>query len=350
MDQVQSTTDERKKGSHLTYDERMTIQLRLKDGWNPNRIAREIGCAPNTIRNEIKRGTVSLYNGQIQRYKAKAGQKVYEKNRLNCCRNYELLSKADFISYVERHFEEDNWSMDACAHRALIDGGFTRKQTVCTKTLYNYVDLGLLGIKNIDLPEKLRRNTKFNSNRKNKRILGRSIEERPKDIESRKEFGHWECDLVIGSKSGGDDVLLTMVERKSREFWMIPIPDKYPESVMNAIQEIQKNYSEHFGEIFKTITTDNGSEFSSLSELEKLAETLVYFAHPYTSCEKGTVERHNGLIRRFIPKGKRIDSYTSEQIAQIELWSNSLPRKILGYRTPDEVFEEELDKIYGMVA
>ncbi len=60
---------------------------------------------------------------------------------------------------------------------------------------------------------------------------------------------------------------------------------------------------------FKNITTDNGSEFASLSELEKLAETLVYFAHPYTSCEKGTVERHNGLIRRFIPKGKRIDSY-----------------------------------------
>lgn len=67
-----------------------------------------------------------------------------------------------------------------------------------------------------------------------------------------------------------------------------------------------------------------------LSELEDLSKTLVYFAHPYTSCEKGSVERHNGLIRRFIPKGKRIDSYSDEQISQIETWCNSLPRKLLG--------------------
>ena len=115
---------------------------------------------------------------------------------------------------------------------------------------------------------------------------------------------------------------------------------------MAAMEAIRKDYSEHFSEVFKTITTDNGSKFASLSDLESLSNTLVYFAHPYTSCEKGTVERHNGLIRRFIPEGKRIDSYTAEQIFQIELWCNNLPRKILNYRTPDEIFEEELDWIY----
>ena len=109
-------------------------------------------------------------------------------------------------------------------------------------------------------------------------------------------------------------------------------------------------YSEHQNEVFKTITTDNGSEFSTLSDLEALSKTLVYFAHPYTSYEKGSIERHNGLIRRFIPKGKRIDSYTDEQIVQVELWYNSLPRKILGYHTPDELFEDELDRIYTCVA
>ena len=350
MDQVHSTTIGHKKGSHLTYDERMIIQIRLKDGWKPSRIAREIGCAPNTVRNEIRRGTVILYNGHVHRYKAKAGQEAYEANRLNCCRHYDLLAKPGFISYVMKHFREDSWSLDACAGRALLDGGFSREETVCTKTLYNYTGLGLLGIRNIDLPEKPRRNTKSRHNRENRRVLGRSIDERPKDVESREEFGHWECDLVIGSRSGGDRALLTLSERKSREFWMIPIPDRHPESVMDAIMAIREEYSEHFGEVFKTITTDNGSEFASLSGIEDLAGTLVYYAHPYTSCEKGTVERHNGLIRRFIPKGERIDSYSAEQIAQIELWSNSLPRRILGYRTPDEVFEAELDRIYGMAA
>ena len=348
MDQVHFTTTGRKKGQHLSYDDRMVIQLRLKDGWKSNRIAKEIGCAANTVRNEIRRGSVSLYNGLVQRYKAKAGQKAYEANRRNCCRHYDRLSKAAFISYVEKHFQEDGWSLDACVGRALLDGGFSREQIVCTKTLYNYVSLGLLGIKNIDLPEKLKRNTRLRRIRENKRMLGRSIEERPKEIETRKEFGHWECDLVLGSKNGKDQVLLTMSERKSREFWMIPLPNRSKESVMRAMEAIHTDYREHFGEVFKTITTDNGSEFALLSDVEKLADTLVYFTHPYTAWEKGTVERHNGLIRRFLRKGKRIDSYSAEQIAQIEMWSNSLPRKVLGYRTPDEVFEEELDKIYGM--
>ena len=151
---------------------------------------------------------------------------------------------------------------------------------------------------------------------------------------------------MIGQKTGDDEVLLTLAERMSREYWMIPLSSKEAASVMEAFEQIRMEYSEHFSEVFKTITTDNGSEFARLSELEELADTLVYFAHPYTSCEKGTNERHNGIIRRFIPKGKRIDSYTAEEISNIEVWCNSLPRRILGYRTPDEVFEAELDRIY----
>ena len=70
MDQLYSTTTKRRKGQHLTFEERMVIQVRLKDGWSPNKIAKEIGCAPNTVRNEIKRGTCDMYNGHIHRYKA----------------------------------------------------------------------------------------------------------------------------------------------------------------------------------------------------------------------------------------------------------------------------------------
>lgn len=346
MDHLHSTTTEHKKGKHLSYEERVVIQTRLKDGWTPNRIAKEIGCAPNTVRNEIKRGTVSLYRGNVFRYKASAGQAAYKKNRAACRRHYDFLEKSPFISYVEEHFFEDKWSLDVCVHRALKDGSFIREQIVCTKTLYNYADLGLLRIKNIDLPEKLRRSPKKTRVLKNKRILGRSIEERQSSVEDRAEFGHWEADLVIGSKSDNDDALLTMIERKTREYWMIRVPSRDPNGVMTALSEIRTRYGEHWDDIFRTITTDNGSEFSLLSGLEGLSKTLVYFAHPYTSCEKGSVERHNGLIRRFIPKGRRIDSFSDEQICQIEVWCNSLPRKILDYSTPDELFEEELDRIY----
>lgn len=346
MDNSHSTTNGRRKGQHLTYDDRMLIQIRLKDGKGIREIAREIGCAPSTVSNERDRGTVLLYHNKIKRYKASAGQHAYEEHRAASCRHYEYIEKKSFIEYVEKHFFDDKWSLDACYGRALEDGGFTREQVVNTRTLYSYVDLGLLNIRNHNLPEKLNRNTKPHRSRINKKKLGRSIEERPAEINNREQFGHWECDLVLGTKSGGDEALFTLLERKSREFLMIPIPDKSAASVMNAMEQLKKDYSEHFDDVFKTITTDNGSEFADLSDIENTAKTLVYYAHPYTSCDKGSVERHNGLIRRFIPKGKRIDSFTNEQISDVETWCNNLPRKLLGYRTPDEIFEEELDKIY----
>ena len=165
--------------------------------------------------------------------------------------------------------------------------------------MYNYVEQGLITIKNYDLPEKLKRNTKFHHVRKNKKKLERSIEERPKEIDQRNEFGHWECDLVLGHKTKDDQVLLTLSERMSREFLIIRIPDKTSASVMQAFKMLQKQYSEHWNDICKTITTDNGSEFADLANLEEVSKILVYYAHPYTSCNKGTVERHNGLIRRF---------------------------------------------------
>ncbi len=346
MNQVHFTTTEHKKGKHLSYDERIFIQIRLDDGWSANKIAKEIGCASNTVRNEIRRGTVTLYHGSVKRYKAKVGQSEYEKNRLACGRCCASLEKAHFLAYVDSHVSEDKWSLDACVGRALQSGEFRRSDIVCTKTLYNYVDLGLMGTRNHHLPEKLHRNTKRHRIRQNKKKLGRSIEERSPEVNSREEFGHWEADLVIGHKSDNDQALLTLVERKSRQYWMLPIGNREADSVMESFQKLQESYSEHFDEVFKTITTDNGSEFSRLSELEDLTKTLVFYTHPYTSCEKGTNERHNGIIRRFIPKGRRISDFDAEHISNIEVWCNSLPRKILGYRTPDEVFEEELDRIY----
>ena len=168
------------------------------------------------------------------------------------------------------------WSLDACAGRALLDGAFSREEILCTKSLYNYVDLGLICVKNIDLPQKLRRKTKKSRCRQQKKILGRSIEERPSEVNKREEFGHWETDLVVGSKSGEDNVLLTLLERKTRQLRGIRLPDKRAESVIAAFQSIRDSLGDHFSDVFKTITTDNGSEFAKLSELEQSCHTKVY--------------------------------------------------------------------------
>ena len=198
------------------------------------------------------------------------------------------------------------------------------------------------------LSQKLHRRTKAKRIRERKRVLGRSIEERPESVDSREEFGHWEIDEVIGRKSDKDKVLLTMVERKTRNLCVLRLADKSSRSLMEAFQRMEDELGQDFPKVFRSITADNGSENAILADIESVTGTPVYFTHPYTSCEKGTIENHNGLIRRFLPKGKRIDSYDEDTILGVELWANGLPRKILGYRTPDEAFEAEMDRIFAV--
>ena len=99
-----STTNGHKKGKHLSYEDRMLIQIRLKDGYSLRAIARELTCSPTTISNEIKRGSTLLYNGTKRRYKASRGQKVYEENRKASCHHYSYLDKKAFIELVEKKF------------------------------------------------------------------------------------------------------------------------------------------------------------------------------------------------------------------------------------------------------
>ena len=112
---------------------------------------------------------------------------------------------------------------------------------------------------------------------------------------TRKDFGHWECDLVLGHKTKDDDVLLTLCERKTCRFFMIKIEDKTSASVMKAFNKLREFYEPKWNKIFTSITTDNGSEFADLSNLEQVSKTLVYYAHPYTPCDKGNVEGRIGL-------------------------------------------------------
>lgn len=139
---------------------------------------------------------------------------------------------------------------------------------VCTKTLYIYIDLGLLDVKNIDLPYKLRRNIKPARVRKNKKILGSSINERPSEIDFRDEFGHWEIDTVIGKKSSDDNVLLTIVERKTRNAIVHKIESKTVDAVTNELVKIRDFFGDKFSKVFKTITADNGSEFIELADID----------------------------------------------------------------------------------
>lgn len=232
--------------------------------------------------------------------------------------------------------------LNATTQHQMEKGYFPREQMLCTKTIYNYIDKGLMRIRNHNLPEKVSRRPKLKRVRENKKLLGRSIEERPA-IDNKLEFEYWEADLVIGQKTNNDEALLTLLERQTRKYILVKIDGKTVAAVMDGFEKVRKYFGSKFSDVFKSITTDNGSEFTELSNLEKGSKTLVYYAHPYSLWEKGS--KHNRLVRRCIAKGERISNYGID--ARIEDWCNNLPRKIPGYKTPYELFEAKLDEIYS---
>lgn len=138
---------------------------------------------------------------------------------------------------------------------------------------------------------------------------------------------------------------MTRSERKTRKELIVKVEAKACEAVKAAMKEVRQSYGSLFHQVFKTITADNGSEFAELPLSVDKAKTDVYFTHPYTSCERGTNERHNGLIRHFIPKGKAISKVSENTIVYVENWCNKLPRKILNYQTPEECFQMELSQL-----
>ena len=255
---------------------------------------------------------------------------------------------SEFIKWVVKQVKEHKWSLDACVGYARKHNMFTAEEIVCTKTLYNELWGGNLPLTPFDMPEALSRNHKKHSVRKNKRILGVSIEERPEIAAQRTECGHWEIDTVIGHKAGKESVVLTLVEKKTDYYIALKIPGKDSASVITAMEVLREEYGkEKFAEVFKTITADNGTEFERLSELTAWGVD-VFFAHPYSSWERAQNERHNRLFRRYVPKGRSIENYSAEQILCFADEMNDLPRKQLAYATPAELFEEFLDQLYSV--
>lgn len=339
--------DEGRKGKHLNQFERGRIASLTEAGFTAYRIGKMLGRSPQTIRNELKRGTVTtLYKGfkEITKYRPESGQVIYEMNRKRCKVPLKVKQCKRFMLYIEEEVLRNKRSFDAARGRAIRTGLFSKEEVVCVTTLYSYAERGIIGVRNIDLPEKVSRRIKRAPRiRIHKRLRGRSIEERPKEINQREMFGHWEIDLVIG-KISGDDALLTLTERKTKKEIIEKIPNKTMEEVMKALLRVEARVP-YFNEAFKSITSDNGVEFSRLHELENGKTVRVYYAHPYSSWERGLNESTNRIIRRFIPKGRSIRRYSGKRIAEIEQWINTLPRRILDYRTADEAFAEELQKL-----
>ncbi len=345
-------TEDNRKGKHLTHNDRITIEAMSRRGIPPRDIASIVRKSRRTIERELVRGRVIHLDTELREkevYSSDRGQDVYDLNATAKGKNLKLGSNREMVKFISTRIVHHRESPDVVAFRMKK---MEMTDCVCTKTIYSYIDMGLIdGVSNETLLEKRnrRKQKKHKIRRSPKRLAkGDSIENRPDHIDNREEFGNWEMDLVVGPRKGGGAALLTIVERKTRNLITRRIPDKTQESVLQAIKLIEREYGFiDFRRIFKTITVDNGSEFLDVDAIEKSAfsdrkRTKVYYAHPYSSWERGSNENTNRIIRRFIAKGNKISKYTKTKIKDVEQWINQYPRRILEFASPYELFTKEL--------
>lgn len=347
MSQVNNTTKS-KKYKHLTERERYQIEILLKEKLKPYEIAQRLDKGVRTIEREIAKGKVRLLNYDLtyrEAYCADAGQRIYKKNGRNKGPGLKIGKDHKLVKHIENKIVKERYSPDAVIGE-IVAKGLTFGTKICTKTLYNYIDREdvFLRLTNKDLPVK--RDKKKGSYKKvkiaHKNLKGTSIEDRDQSIENREEYGHWEMDCVVGNQGGSGAVLLVLSERKWREEIIFKMPDKTQDSVKKVMDALERKHGNKFKEKFKTITVDNGSEFLDFKGIEESIKmpgekrVTVYYAHPYSSWERGTNENSNKLIRRFIPKGTDIGNISKERIKYIENWMNNYPRKILGYKSAKE--------------
>ncbi len=339
-----------RKGKHLNWEERIQIETLWRQGLSAKQIGTVLNRPERTIRREIQRGWVlhrlSQYSVE-ERYSAQRGQTLYEE-RMRARNSREPVDERLKEHLCDQIIKEKK-SPEVIANQMKKEA---LDYAVCFKTIYNLIDQDLIpGVSNDSLWEKHKRKQKHRSlHRTRKRPVppGRSIEARPESINEREEAGHWEIDLVVGGKGKGPAVLLTLTERKTRKEIIRKLKDKTQQSVIRAMNGIERQMGkEGFKVVFKSITADNGSEFLDYEALEasvfgRSSRTRIYYAHPYSSWERGSNENANRIIRRFIPKGCDISKFTCKQIRRIEEWINNYPRKILEFKTAEEMFIQEL--------
>ena len=343
-----------RKGKHLTREERVVME-RMSRGGRPSRdIAEVLGRHVRTIERELERGRVTHLDSELREktvYSSDRGQDLHDLNASAKGPDLKLGANRELVEFVRQRIVEQKESPDVVAFRMRQVG---LQDRVCTKTLYNYIDQGLIaGVSNETLWEKRqRRHRPRRALRRRKRPEPRqSIEKRPDDVQQREKFGHWEMDLVVGPTDGSNAALLTLVERKTRHVICRKIPDKSQASVLRALRAIEAQFgARRFRSLFKTITVDNGSEFLDVHSLQtsafsRLQRTTVFYAHPYAAWERGSNENANRMLRRFIAKGRDITRFTNKTVQDVVFWINNYPRRILEYLTPNEIFIPELKAI-----
>ncbi|MCR4286220.1 MAG: IS30 family transposase [Candidatus Kaiserbacteria bacterium] len=320
-----------KKYEHLSDSERRRIERLKTSGWSVRSIARALGRGIGTISEEIQRNKVKgAYDARKAGHKARVRRQYSKQQCLKVTSNRELQI------YVEEKLKEE-WSPELIAGRIRnIDRHLPR---VSAKAIYAFV----YSVHGRPFEQFLYSNMvhgKGGPKRGSSTVMdGRtSIEKRPKRVEKRAQFGHFEGDFIESGKDGTGSFLV-LAERKTRYPFIRYCLDRSTAAVNEMIFNLLRNIP------LESLTLDNDLSFQKHKALSALIDAMVFFCHPYTSSEKGTVENRNRAIRRTVPKKTDLSQVSEETIRMIETKLRNRPMKCLNFRTPQEAWDAEMKKV-----
>ena len=275
---------------------------------------------------------LGISHSTISRYK----NNVYHKREINIKEKYK-----DFLEYLYKYYDWRVKSVELCVYSFKKYNPW--KPCVSVQQVYNWINEGKIDIKVTDTCYKRHKNRKkcngmmshVQWNLENKTVLPISL--RPKYIENRDELGHLEIDSIIGKKNEYASII-SIVDRCSRMMWLIKSEYKNEYYTMNLIY----NYIQQENITVRSITTDNGIEFNAMGIAAKRLGVKLYKCDPYCSFQRGTNERYNALVRRFLPKGKSLFRLEQQYLDDICFRINEMPRKMFDFKTPHDIeFEKE---------
>ena len=309
---------------HLSQTERYQIYVLMKAGKNLQAIAQMLGRHKSTISREV------LRNSGLRGYRPRQADLLCQE-RAQSSRNAFQIDQTT-RDQVAEHLKLQ-WSPEQIA--AFLP--------VSHETIYRhvYADKAQGGSlwKHLRCQKKRRKRYASGKSRRGQIIGRRPIAQRPASVETRSQVGHWEGDTVIGA--GHKQAIVTLVERKSGFALLVKVSHKSAHLVGRAIEDKFKC----LGSRVKTLTVDNGKEFADHQAIDRALGIQTYFADPYCSWQRGCNENFNGLLRQYIPKKRRLETVTEEELTMIQNRLNHRPRKRLGFKTPYEVFHASLNRV-----
>lgn len=306
--------------TQLTQEQRYQIYALLKAGHNQTEIAQLIAVHKSTLSRELRR------NRGLRGYRPKqAHQFALSRRRIP----KPIIGPAKWI-IVERLILQD-WSPEQVSDWLNKNYSFQ----ISHERIYQYIltDKHAGGDLHRHLRCQKKRRKRYGSYDRRGKLRNRvSIEERPAIVDTRMRLGDWEVDTIIGK--GHRQAIVTLTERKSRLALLRKVERKTAQAVADAVIDLLKPFSQPL----HTITADNGKEFADHERIANDLHADIYFAHPYSSWERGSNENMNGLVRQYFPKEREFSTITDQEIEMVMHRLNNRPRKCLDFRTPNQVF------------